>query len=241
MSKNAQIRQQLNIRFTGGDKAELLQNLDAYLEKYKITKADFIAHCIQYGIDNDLGAISPVVDSPYASQVLQKAIEKAIAPIEKQLQEFNERLEKVEAQEDSKKNLTPLAQYPLPDSQPLTGEERHQLIAYRKEIKELKQSLESSHVRQKEAEEIALRYQKDIAEFRKQGKENGEKEIEPNAITLLQDALKIKNPTIRKLKSAIRQFLAASKVSKDSQMASTRVADEWENRATNFLDDLGME
>lgn len=92
MGKNAQIRQQLNIRFTGEDKAELLSNLDAYLSKYKITKADFIAQCIQHGIDNDLASLAPVVDSPNASQAIQNAINEAIAPMQQQMQELNERL-----------------------------------------------------------------------------------------------------------------------------------------------------
>ncbi|MGF1676394.1 MAG: hypothetical protein ACFCUV_22340 [Rivularia sp. (in: cyanobacteria)] len=90
MSKNAQIRNQLNIRFTGDDKAELLQNLEAYLSKYKITKADFIAACIQNGIDADLASVSPVAQAD--SQGIQKLIEDAVRPLQQQLQELNERL-----------------------------------------------------------------------------------------------------------------------------------------------------
>lgn len=139
-----------------------------------------------------------------------------------------------------KEELTPIPQQ-------LTGEERHQLIAYRKEIKELKQQLNSSRTRQKEAEEISLRYQKDIAEIRKQG--NGEMgrggDIE--AIALLQDVIKLKNPTIRKLKSAIREFLTKNSSSSDSPKASQSKRlkfepnnnESWEDSATSFLDDMG--
>lgn len=122
----------------------------------------------------------------------------------------------------------------------MTGEEKHQLIAYRREIKELKQSLESSRVRQQEAELIALQYQRDIAELRKQG--DGEKGREgegTEAIALLQDAIKIKNPTIRKLKSAIRKYLTNIGSSTDSRMASRDASDTWEDKAMNFLDDFG--
>lgn len=104
----------------------------------------------------------------------------------------------------------------------MTGEEKHQLIAYRREIKELKQSLESSRVRQQEAELIALQYQRDIAELRKQGDGDKGREGEgTEAIALLQDAIKIKNPTIRKLKSAIREYLASIGSSSDSHLASS--------------------
>lgn len=103
----------------------------------------------------------------------------------------------------------------------MIGEEKHQLIAYRKEIKELKQSLESSHIRQQEAELIALQYQKDISDLRKQG--------EGKAIAILRDAIKIKNPTIRKLKTAIRQYLTKISSSSDSRLAS-RDTDDITNR-----------
>lgn len=136
-----------------------------------------------------------------------------------------------------KEELTPIPQQ-------LTGEERHQLIAYRKEIKELKQQLNSSRTRQKEAEEIALRYQKDIAEIRKQG--NGEigRGGDIEAIALLQDAVKLKNPTIRKLKSAIREFLTKNSDSpKASQPKRLKFEpsnnESWEDSATSFLDDMG--
>lgn len=239
MSKNAQPRHQLNVRFTGSDKAELLQNLDAYLSKYKITKADFIAQCIQHGIDNDLASLSPVMDSPSTSQVIQDAINEAITPVMQQIEELSKRLEEVESWDGEKKKLTANtnAQDLVTDSQQLTGEQKHQLISYRREISELKQAVETARVRQKEAEDIALRYQKDIAEIRKQGKGGGEKGADPNAtreasasaIALLQDAIKIKNPTIRKLKSAIREYLAVTTVSSDSQKVSPRAADEWED------------
>lgn len=90
MSKNAQIRNQLNIRFTGEDKAELLNNLDAYLSKYKTTKADFIAQCIQYGIDNDLASLSAPSIQPASkdSQTIQNMINEAIAPLQAQLEEL---------------------------------------------------------------------------------------------------------------------------------------------------------
>lgn len=250
MSKNAQPRYQLNVRFTGSDKAELLQNLDAYLSKYKITKADFIAQCIQHGIDNDLASLSPVVDSPSTSQVIQDAINEAITPVLQQIEELSNRLEEVESGDGEKEKLTP-----MPDSQ-LSGEEKHQLTAYRREIKELKQALESSRARQKEAEQIALQYQKDIAEIRKQG--NGEmggggdmeaiREALPAAIAILREVLKIKNPTIRKLKSAIREFLTKITSSSDSQKDShlkrlkfeSNNEESWEDSATSFLDDMGM-
>ncbi len=103
MGKNAQLRQQLNIRFTGEDKAELLNNLDAYLFNYKITKADFIAQCIQNGIDNDLASSTPVVASPKDSQVIQNAVNEAIAPIQQQLQELSQRLGKWRRGEEKKR------------------------------------------------------------------------------------------------------------------------------------------
>lgn len=90
MSKNAQIRNQLNIRFTGEDKAELLQNLEAYLSKYKITKADFVATCIQNGIDADLASVSPTTQTDH--EKIQNLIEDAVKPLQQQLQELNERL-----------------------------------------------------------------------------------------------------------------------------------------------------
>lgn len=93
MSKNAQPRHQLNIRFTGEDKAELLNDLDAYLSKYNITKADFIAICIQHGIDKDLASASPqwaVSDG----QGVESMIQDAIAPLQAQIEELKQRLGK---------------------------------------------------------------------------------------------------------------------------------------------------
>lgn len=77
--------------------------------------------------------------------------------------------------------------------------------------------MKCSHIRQQEAELIALQYQKDIAELRKQG--------EGKAIAILRDAIKIKNPTIRKLKTAIRQYLTKISSSSDSRLASRNTDD----------------
>ena len=111
-----------------------------------------------------------------------------------------------------------LHQSPIPDAQKLTGEEKHQLIAYRREIAQLKEKL---------------------AAFKTEPlKPNTIHEASALPIAILQNALKIKNPTIRKLKSAIREYLASIARSKDSQMAST-VNETWEERAANFLDSMG--
>lgn len=91
MSKNAQPRHQLNIRFTGEDKSELLINLDAYLSKYKITKADFIAICIQYGIDNDLASSAPYL---IEEKGIQRLIDDALTPLQIRIIELEERLGK---------------------------------------------------------------------------------------------------------------------------------------------------
>ena len=92
MSKNAQIRQQLNIRFTGEDKAELLTNLDAYLTKYTITKADFIAQCIQNGIDNDVASFSP--KNQETEKNLQYLIDESITPLQQRIVDIEKRLGK---------------------------------------------------------------------------------------------------------------------------------------------------
>ncbi len=119
-----------------------------------------------------------------------------------------------------------LPQSPIPDAQQLTGEEKHQLIAYRREIAQLKEEL------------AAFKAEKSVMVETKPLKPNAIREASALPIPILQNALKIKNPTIRKLKSAIREYLAIVDRSKDSQMAST--ADEaWEERATNFLDSMG--
>lgn len=101
--------------------------------------------------------------------------------------------------------------------------------------------MESSRLRQQEAEEIALQYQKDIAELRKQGEGEKGGTGGGEAIALLQGAIKIKNPTIRKLKSVIREFLAAISISSDSRLASRDTGDTWEDKAMNFLDNFGAE
>ena len=93
MSKNAQPRHQLNIRFTGEDKAELLNDLDNYLNKYNITKADFIAICIQYGINADLASASPLW-AVGNDDKLEDKIQEAIAPLQAQIEELMQRLGK---------------------------------------------------------------------------------------------------------------------------------------------------
>ncbi len=117
-----------------------------------------------------------------------------------------------------------LPQSPIPDAQQLTGEEKHQLIAYRREIAQLKEEL------------AVFKAEKSVMVETKPLKPNAIREALP--ITILQNALKIKNPTIRKLKSAIREYLTSVDCSKDSQMAST-VDETWEKRAANFLDSMG--
>lgn len=93
MSKNAQPRHQLNIRFTGENKAELLNDLDTYLSKYNITKADFIAIAIQNAIDKDLASASPLW-AVSDEQVLDDKIQDAVAPLQAEIEELKNRLGK---------------------------------------------------------------------------------------------------------------------------------------------------
>ena len=94
MGKEAQPRHQLNIRFTGEEKAELLNNLDAYLSRYNITKADFIAICIQRGIDEDLANASPQWVMNDGQGLLDEKIQDAITPLQAQIEELKQRLGK---------------------------------------------------------------------------------------------------------------------------------------------------
>ncbi|MEO1430261.1 MAG: hypothetical protein AAFV71_14595 [Cyanobacteria bacterium J06633_8] len=100
------IRLQLNIRFSGEEKAELLQSLDDYLRQYKITKADFIARCIEVGIKQDLANDYPSMAS-FDSQDVLEQIQQAISPIVQQLQDLQQRLEKLEEGEIEEEDEIP--------------------------------------------------------------------------------------------------------------------------------------
>lgn len=119
-----------------------------------------------------------------------------------------------------------LHQSPIPDAQKLTGEEKHQLIAYRREIAQLKEEL------------AVFKAEKSVMVETEPLKPNAIRKASALPIVILQNALKIKNPTIRKLKSAIREYLTSVDCSKDSQVDST-VDETWEERAASFLDSMG--
>jgi hypothetical protein len=105
MSKEARPRHQLNLRFTGESKAKLLQNLDDYLEQYKITKADFVAIAIQYAIDNDLASMAPTMIEKEGVQIrIQGMIDESVAPLLEQIEELKLRL--VKSKPQSSRNRT---------------------------------------------------------------------------------------------------------------------------------------
>ncbi|MEO0684348.1 MAG: hypothetical protein AAFY76_04680 [Cyanobacteria bacterium J06649_11] len=90
MSKNAQVNTQLNIKLTGENKIQLLEQLNTYLSKYRIGKADFFCLCLEEGMKRDLANESP--SATIDSSDIQKQINDAILPIQQQLQELAQRL-----------------------------------------------------------------------------------------------------------------------------------------------------
>lgn len=108
---------------------------------------------------------------------------------------------------------------PIPNSQTqrLSGEERHQLIAYREEIKKLKLKLaeEKEYYEGCNEERLEALNRAGIAEMELKILKR-EKPLPSKAIALLKDILKIKSPTIRRLKATIRQALDIVSSSADS-------------------------
>lgn len=100
--------------------------------------------------------------------------------------------------------LTPNAQSPIPDDRDrLTGEERHQLIAYRAEIKELKIKLEEEKkfYEGANAERLEALNRAGLAEM--------EVKVFRRAVTFLKQALQLKANSGGAIKKKIKEYLEA--------------------------------
>lgn len=106
--------------------------------------------------------------------------------------------------------LTPNAQSPIPDDR-LTGEERHQLIAYRQEIKKLKIKLdeEKKFYEGCNSERLEALNRAGLAEM--------EVKVFRRAVAFLKQALQLKANSGGAIKKKIREYLKAIGVNNNEE------------------------
>ena len=225
-------RCQLNLRFDGreGLKRAAMQQS----KEMGITLTDFIASAIEDKLESKTETNDNV-----PSQELAKALEPIL-----------QRLSALENKEpDREKEVS---------TTNLSGEERHQLIAYRREYAELKQELaDSKHIlneitqecerawkESNKASQTVINCQKEITilqgeneRLRREASQMASQEsllIDADAIQILKEATYLKGTAGNRIKEEIRKFLQVIGVKKGGAGQS----EEWKARTTRFLDNL---
>lgn len=226
-------RCQLNLRF---DDREGLKN--AAMQRSKemgITLTDFVASAIEAKLESKTETVE--INNNVPSQELAKALEPIL-----------QRLNALENKEQARGIEISTAS--------LSGQERHQLIAYRREYAELKQELadtkqildeitqecERAWKESNQASQLVNNYQKEVAtlqgenkRLRREASQMASQDsllIDADAIQILKEATYLKGTAGNRIKEEIRKFLQVIGVEKAGQ------SEGWKARTTRFLNNL---